>query len=184
MCKVVYLTSRSFDVPSREFKNALAEELKKRKVEVVMDSTCVVKRLLRKHRTFGIAIAIDFFRDEFDGCGLTLNRQCSFLSRDFAYNISNKMDEITPRIRWRDFRFVDSESKEWSKFFYKISSETKAIFYLCTYNNCVDYDIFSTAFPKLVNAFADEIVRCLRSNYDYRDYQKRVRLAKLKLRNR
>ena len=45
MCKVVYLTSRSFDVPSREFKNALAEELKKRKVEVVMDSTCVVKRL-------------------------------------------------------------------------------------------------------------------------------------------
>ena len=30
MCKVVYLTSRSFDVPSREFKNALAEELKKR----------------------------------------------------------------------------------------------------------------------------------------------------------
>ena len=31
---------------------------------------------------------------------------------------------------------------------------------------------------------ADEIVRCLRSNYDYRDYQKRVRLAKLKLRNR
>ena len=94
------------------------------------------------------------------------------------------MDEITPRIRWRDFRFVDSESKEWSKFFYKISSETKAIFYLCTYNNCVDYDIFSTSFPKLVNAFADEIVRCLRSNYDYRDYQKRVRLAKLKLRNR
>ena len=77
MCKVVYLTSRSFDVPSREFKNALAEELKKRKVEVVMDSTCVVKRLFRKHRTFGIAIAIDFFRDGFDGCGLTLNRQCS-----------------------------------------------------------------------------------------------------------
>lgn len=184
MCKVVYLTSRSFDFPSREFKNALAEELKKRKVEVVMDSTCVVKRLFRKHRTFGIAIAIDFFRDGFDGCGLTLNRQCSFLSRDFAYNISNKMDEITPRIRWRDFRFVDSESKEWSKFFYKISSETKAIFYLCTYNNCVDYDIFSTAFPRLVNAFADEIVRCLRSNYDYKDYQKRVRLAKLKLRNR
>ena len=64
------------------------------------------------------------------------------------------------------------------------SSETKAIFYLCTYNNDVDYDIYSAAMYKIVKAFADEIIRCLRSNYDYKDYQRRVKIAKLKLRNR
>lgn len=184
MCKTVYLTSRCFDEPSREFKNALAEELMKRKVEVVTDSTCWLKRLFRRHKTYGIAIAFDFFRDHKDGCGLTLNKQCSYISRDFAYNISNVMDMLTPRIRWRDFRFVDSCSREWYRFFDNVSSETKAIFYLCTYNNNVDYDIFSAASEKIVQAFADEIVRCLRSDYDYRDYQKRVKLAKLKLQNR
>lgn len=184
MCKVVYLTTRCFDAPSKEFKMALAEELRNRKVEVVTDSTCALKRMFRRHKTYGIAIAIDFFRDGKDGCGLTLNRQCSYISRDFAYNISNIMDTLTPRIRWRDFKFVDSETYEWRKFFYKISSETKAIFYLCTYNNNVDYDIYSAAMYKIVKAFADEIVRCLRSNYDYKDYQRRVKIAKLKLRNR
>lgn len=182
MCKTVYLTSRSFDTPSQEFKIALAEELRSRKVEVVTDTTCTLKRIFRKHKTYGIAIAIDFFRDKKDGCGLTLSQQCSYISRDFAYNISNLIDNITPRIRWRDFRFVDDETYEWRKFFYKVSSETKAIFYLCTYNNSVDYDIYSAAMGRIVKAFADEIVRCLRSNYDYKDYQKRVRIAKLKLR--
>ena len=184
MCKTVYITTRSFDIPAREFKTALADELRNRKVEVVTDTTCALKRLFRKHKTYGMAIAIDFFRDGKDGCGLTLNKQCSYISRDFAYNISNLMDTLTPRIRWRDFRFVDGEVFEWRKFFYKISSETKAIFYLCTYNNDVDYDIYSAAMENIVKAFADEIIRCLRSNYDYRDYQRRVKIAKLKLRNK
>lgn len=180
MCQIVYLTSRCFDSPSREFKNALARELRRRKIEVITDTTCWFKRLFRKHKTYGIAIAVDFFMDGKTGCGLTLNRRCSYISRDFAYNISNTVDILTPRIKWRDFRFVDSDNPTWRNFFDKVSSETKAIFYLCTYNNDLDYDCFSSAFDKIVKAFADEIVRCLRSNYDYNDYQKRVRLAKLK----
>lgn len=184
MCKIVYLTSRCFDAPSRNFKRALAEELEQRNIDVVTDTTCGIKRLFRRHHTYGIAIAIDFFRDGGDGCGLTLNQQCSFISRDFAYSISNILDELTPRIRWRDFKFVDSNDKTWKLFFDKINSETKAIFYLCTYNNLVDYDAFMAKFDTIVKAFADEIVRCLRSNYDVEDYQKRVRLAKLKLRKK
>lgn len=180
MCQVVYLTSRCFDKPSKEFKEALAAELRNRKVQVVTDTTCTLKRWFRKHKTYGIAIAIDFFRDAKHGCSLTLNRRCSYISRDFAYNLSNSFDVLTPRIKWRDFRFVESDDIEWKTYFDKISSETKAIFYLCTYNNDVEYDSFCSVFDKVVKSFADEIIRCLRSNYDYNDYQKRVRLAKLK----
>lgn len=184
MCKVVYLTTRCFDTPSREFKKALAAELIRRKVDVVTDTTCGIKKFFRRHRTYGMAIAIDFFRDGNSGCGLTLNQQCSFISRDFAYSVSNILDKLTPRIRWRDFKFVDSNDKSWNLFFDKVNSETKAIFYLCTYNNLVDYDAFMAKFDLIIKAFADEIVRCLRSNYDVEDYQKRVRMAKLKLKNK
>lgn len=179
MYQTVYLTSRFFDTPSREFKEALAEELRNRKVQVITDTTYTFKRIFRKHRTYGIAIAIDFFRDGKHGCSLTLNRRCSCISRDFAYNVSNSYDVLTPRIKWRDFRFVESDDVEWKMYFDKISSETKAIFYLCTYNNDVEYDCFSAVFDKVVKSFADEIVRCLRS-VDYIEYQKRVRLSKLR----
>jgi hypothetical protein len=182
MCKIVYLTSKCFDKPSSHFKRALAAELQNRNIDVVTDSTCSIKKIFRKHHTYGMAIAIDFFRDKKNGCGLTLNKQCSYISRDFAYNISNILDKVLPRIKWRDFRFVNSTDKIWRMFFDKINSETKSIFYLCTYNNVVDYDNFMTKFDVVVRAFADEIVRCLRSNYDCKDYQKRVRLAKLKQR--
>jgi hypothetical protein len=129
-----------------------------------------------------MAIAIDFFRDKKEGCGLTLNKQCTHISRDFAYTVSNLLDELLPRIRWRDFQFVNNTDKTWRIFFDKVNSETKSIFYLCTYNNATDYDNFMTKFNDVVKAFADEIVRCLRSDYDCKDYQKRVRLAKLKQR--
>lgn len=184
MCKVVYLTSRCFDWRSEEFKQDLATELRSRGVEVVTQTTCWLKTLFRKHKTYGIAIAFDFFRDGTDGCGLTLNRQCSYLSRDFAYAISNDMDLLTPMIRWRDFKFVTSEDKDWYKFFNKVSSATKAIFYLCTSTNPTEYDVFRVAQPKIVKAFADEIIRCLRSNYDYLQYQKSLRIAKTKYNNR
>lgn len=180
MCKIVYLTSRLFDAPSKEFKNALSKELKRRNIEVITDTTCKFKCLFRKHRTFGIAIALDFFRDKKAGCSLTLNKQCSFISRDFAYNLSNNLDLLTPRIRWRDFKFVDSYDKDWYKFFNKVSSSTKAIFYLCTYDNPSDFNNYYLAFDKIIQAFADEIVRCLRSDYNYEDYQRRVRMSKLK----
>lgn len=184
MCKIVYLTTRCFDNASRVFRDALAEELRGRKIEVVMNSTCYLKQLFAKHHTYGIAIAIDFFRDNRNGCGLTLNRKCSFISRDFAYNLSNSLDILTPTIRWRDFKFVDSDDSDWYKFFNKVSASTKTIIYLCTKNNEQDWETYQLAFDKLVKSFADEIVRCLRSNYDYSKYQQSSKLAKLRLRKR
>lgn len=180
MCKIVYLTSRRFDEPSNKFKKALADELRKRNVEVVVDSSYDFFNYFRKHKTYGIALAFDFYRDGKEGCGLTLNKNCSAIGRDFAYNLSNEYDITTPRIHWRDFKYVNSDDREWYKFFNKVSSTTKAIFYLCTYTNESDWNAFSVAFENIIKLFADEIVRCLRSEYDTEDYRKRVKRAKLR----
>lgn len=180
MCKLVYLTSRRFDEHANKFKKALASELTNRKIDVVLDSSYDVFNLYRRHKTYGIALAFDFYRDGKQGCGLTLNKNCSFIGRDFAYNLSNNLDILTPNIRWRDFKFVSSEDKEWYKFFNRISSSTKAIFYLCTLNNPSDWENYSISFDKIIKLFADEIIRCLRSDYDADDYRKRVKLAKIK----
>ena len=184
MCKVVYLTSRCFDRESRQFRDSLADELRARKIEVVEKSTCRIKQFFMEHKTYGIAIAIDFFKDKGNGCGLTLNKRCSFISRDFAYNLSDSLDLLTPSIRWRDFKFVDSDDPEWFRFFNKVSASTKAILYLCTKNNESDWESYQLAFDKLVKSFSDEIVRCLRSNYDYVKYQQSSKLAKLRARKR
>lgn len=180
MCKIVYLTSRRFDESSNKFKKALADELRKRNVEVVVDSSYDFFNYFRKHKTYGIALAFGFYRDGKEGCGLTLNKNCSAIGRDFAYNLSNDYDILTPRLHWRDFKYVNSDDREWYKFFNKVSSTTKAIFYLCTYTNENDWNAFSVAFENIVKLFAEEIVRCLRSEYDTEDYRKRVRRAKLR----
>lgn len=182
MCKIVYLTAKRFDLESNHFKKALAEELTSRKVEVVTGYSYDCFNFLKKHRTYGMALAFDFYTGGGEGSGLTLNKNCSYISRDFAYNVSNGLDILTPTVRWRDFNFVDSHDKEWCRFFNKVSSETKAIFYLCTRDNPSDWEGYSIAFEGIVKLFADEIIRCIRSDYDADDYRKRVKLAKMKLR--
>ena len=180
MCKIVYLTSKRFCRPAKEFRKALADELRKRNVQVVENYSYDILNWLRKHKTYGIALAFDFYQDAESGCGLTLNKGCSNIGRDFAYNLSNGIDEITPEIIWRDIKFVSSDDKEWFKFFNKVSSTTKAIFYLCTINNAVDYDVYETAKYDMVKVFADEIIRCLRSNYNLVNYRRSVKAAKIK----
>lgn len=181
MCKIVYLTANRFDHQANEFKNALASELVKRNVEVVTNYNFDIFNHFRKHRTYGIALSFDFYRDGKSGCGLTLNKNCSYISRDFAYNLSNVYDALTPSLHWRDFQFVDSYNKEWYKSFNKVSASVKAIFHLCTINNPFDWNNYSVAQEDIVKTFADEIVRCLRSNYDANDYRKRVKIAKLRV---
>lgn len=181
MCKTVYLTAKRFDHPANVFKRALANELRKRGVEVVTDYSQDYLNLFRKRKTYGIALAFDFYRDEKQGCGLTLNKNSTCINREFAYTLSNVYDILTPSLRWRDFQFVDTEDKEWHKFFNKISSSAKALFYLCTYTNSNDYENYSIAFDKIVLLFADEIVRCLCSNYNIVDYRNRVKHAKIRV---
>lgn len=182
MCKIVYLTFRRFDIPSSVFVDALATELRKRKIEVVTKtSNDFFNNFFRKHKTYGIALAFDFYRDNKKGCGLTLNKNCSRISKDFAYNLSNDLDTLTPNINWRDFKFVDSDDKNWFKFFNKVSSITKGIFYLCTINNKDDLEAYLTSFDSIVKTFSDEIIRCLRSDYNTEEYRKRVRLSKIRI---
>lgn len=181
MCKIVYLTAKRFTRQANKFKRDLATELRSRNVEVVTDYAYDVFNRFRSHKTYGIALAFDFYRDGGTGCGLTLNKNCSYISRDLAYNLSNTYDLLTPSLHWRDFRFVESEDKEWFSFFNRISASTKAVFYLCTLNNPVDYNNYCVAEKNAVRIFADEIVRCLRSDYDTGDYRKRVKAARLSL---
>ena len=181
MCKTVYLTRKSFNRHAKYFVNALEDELRSRKIKVVSRSTNFVKAVVKKHREYSIAIAIDFFNDHSKGGGLTLNKRCSEMSRVFSSILSDSVDRIMPRVYWRDFRFVSSDNNNWYKYFNNVSAETKVIFYLCTINNVNDLEIYRASFDKLIKTFADEIVRCLRSNNNYKTYIKSVKIAKLKL---
>lgn len=181
MCDVVYLTVHRGDKPARQFCRSLALSLRQRKIKVVEEYSYDIFNFWKRHRTFGIALAFDFYRDDKRGSGLTLNKNCSAIGRDFAYELCNAIDRISPEIIWRDFQFVDSDNSEWYRFFNKVSSNTKSIFHLCNCTIEADWDVYSTHFERLISVFTDEIVRCLRSKYDPDDYRKRVRVVKLKL---
>lgn len=180
MCKIVYLTSKRFDNTASVFKEALAKELHKRKINVVIGSAFDLFNIFRKHKTYGIAIGVDFYDDFSEGRGLVLNKHCSVISRDFAYNVSNNLDKISPSIPWKHFDMVDSYDNTWYRFFNKVSSRIKVVFYLCTKNNETDINVYEVTFEKIVENFADEIVRCLRSDFNTETYRKKVLIAKQK----
>lgn len=180
MCKTVYLTTKRFDYASNYFCGLLQKELQKRNIDVVFKSRNDLLTLFRRHKVYGIALAFEFYNDKRSGSGLTLNKRCSNIGRQFAYSLSNGIDSIYPDIIWRNIEFVDSEDKEWFKYFNKVSATTKAVFHLCTKNNEYEYETFITYEERLIRVFADEIVRCLRSNYDTANYMQRVQFAKYK----
>ena len=178
MCKTVYITTRCFDYTSSYFCELLKKELESRNIDVVYKkSGC---RWLSRNKVYGIALAFDFYNDNQFGSGLTLSKTCSNISKQFAYSLSNAIDSIYPDIVWRAIDFVDSKDKGWNKYFRKISSTTKALFHLCTKNNEYEYETFITHIEELVKVIANEIVRCLRSNYDVRNYIQRVQYARYK----
>lgn len=184
MCKVVYLTSKRFDFQAGDFKMELAHELRKRDVEVVTAHGFDWLNSLRRHRTYGVALAFDFYRDNGTGCGLVLSKKCGCISRNFAYRLTDVYDSVTPDMQWRELSFVSSYNKEWYRFFNKVSATTKAIFYLCTATNPTDMNEYYTAREKVITLFADEIVRCLDSNYEINEYAKMIEQELLKKRRR
>lgn len=178
MCKTVYLTSKRFSKPADRFKYLLAAELRRRGIEVVTDYAYDIFNCWRRHKTFGIAIALDFFRDEGSGSGMKINKNCNSIARDFAFNLSDSLDVLTPGIGWRRFEYVDSYDEDWYKFYNKVSATTKVVLYLCTLSNRPEYDKFVSAEDAIVASFADEILRCLRSNYNWSEYVKKRNLLK------
>ena len=183
MCNIVYLTVNRCDRPARRFAAALASALRARRIEVVEEYSYDLFNFWKRHRTYGIALAFDFYRDDRRGSGLTLNKNCSAIGRDFSYELCNAIDRITPEIIWRDFQFVSSDDGAWFRYFNRVSSKTKAIFHICNSTIEEDRDIYNTHFDALVAVFTDEIVRCLRSNYNPEDYRRRVKAVKLRLNN-
>lgn len=176
MCKSVCLIHRRFDRESREFCEAVRNELQRRNVPVTIDRAFDVFNFFKRHRTYGVAIGIDFYRDQYSGSGLTLNRVCSRLGREVVCNLSNAIDSVMPEVAWRRFDIVDSYHREWWRFYNHVSARVKAIFYLCTKTNAIDLDVYRTHRDEVVVLFADEIIRCLRSDFDYNNYIQRVRM--------
>lgn len=183
MCKIVYLTVNRCDRSARRFADSLASALRQRRIEVVEDYSFDWLNFWKKHKTYGIAIAFDFYTDDKRGSGLTLNKSCSSISRDFAYELCNDIDRTMPTIIWRDFEFVKSDEPRWFRFFNKVSANTKAIFHLCNKRIEQDYEIYNIHFEQLISVFTDEIIRCLRSSYNPREYRKRVKAVKLRINN-
>ena len=180
MCNTVYITHRRFNRQAADFSIKLAEELRRRKIEVEIGfANDIFNFLSRPHKTYGIAIAIDFFKEGEASRGITINKRSSLLTKHFIYTLSTFLDSVTPILKWRELNFVSSDDCIWFKFFNKISSEVKFIYHPCVYKNsyCEEYLI---SFEKTIHAISDEVIRCLRSDCDYDDYRKRVRIAKTK----
>ena len=169
------MISNRFDYNSIRFIEKLEQELSNRKIEVVIDNTYDFLTFFKRHKTYGISIGFDFYKDSESGRGIILNKFSSNISRAFAYGLSSNIDKVLPS-KWREFEFVKSDNKTWYKFFNKISAEAKIIFYFGSKNNTEEFEEFLTSSEKFVKVFADEIVRCLRSDYNYLDYQKRIDL--------
>lgn len=183
MCNVVYLTVHRGDRAARTFSDALASALRSRRIEVVEDYSFDLFNLCKRHRTYGIALAFDFYSDGQRGSGLTLNKNCSPIGRDFAYELCNAIDRTMPTVIWRDFQFVKSDDRQWFRYFNRVSSNIKSVFHLCNKHIEQDWDVYNIHFEQLVQVFTDEIVRCLRSRYDPEEYRKRVRAVKLRISN-
>lgn len=184
MCNVVYLSVKRYDRSARAFSSALACSLRKRGIEVVEDYAFDWLNLWKRHRTYGIALAFDFYSDSHTrGSGLTLNKNCSTIGRDFAYELCNAIDRAMPDVVWRDFQFVKSDDRTWFRFFNQVSSNVKSIFHLCNKNIESDWETYNVHIPELVKIFTDEIVRCLRSRYNPEEYRKRVQAVKLRISN-
>ena len=183
MCNIVYLTVNRGDGAARKFSAALASALRAHQIEVVEEYSYDLLNFWKRHRTYGIAIAFDFYRDAQRGSGLTLNKNCSTIGRDFAYELCNAIDRAMPDVVWRDFQFVKSDDRTWFRFFNQVSSNVKSIFHLCNKNIESDWETYNVHIPELVKIFTDEIVRCLRSRYNPEEYRKRVRAVKLRISN-
>lgn len=183
MCNVVYLTVHRGDRAARTFSAALASALRARRIEVVEEYSFDFFNFWKRHCTYGIALAFDFYSDGQRGSGLTLNRNCSPIGRDFAYELCNAIDRAMPTVIWRDFQFVKSDDRQWFRYFNRVSSNIKSIFHLCNKRIEQDWDVYNVHFEQLVQVFTDEIVRCLRSRYDPEEYRKRVRAVKLRISN-
>lgn len=177
MCRSVYLTCRRFDRLSREFIKDLSKALKELGIEVHTGRARDVFSVFRFHKTYDISIGIDFHRDEGSGGSLCLNSLCSPIGREFAYNLSKALDIALPKIRWREFGYVKSSDKTWSKFFWRVSSQAKCLFYICTASRPVELEEYRLAKSEIISLFAEQISFLIKSDMCRCEYNKLAKKA-------
>lgn len=178
----ILLIRRSFDFRSKRFIRELTQMLSEYDVTVLSQTTNFISCHFRHHRTYDLAIGIDFFRDFNDGAAVTINSRASKMSLQFAYSLSSALDDFTPLIRWRGFNFVSSYDRQWYKFFNGVSADSKLIFYLCTLTNRNEAECFENEHQNIERAFASEIVRYLRNANDAERYVKQSQIARVSMR--
>lgn len=177
MCRSVYLTCRRFDGLSRQFLKDLAKSLRELDIDVHIGRARDIFNIFRFHKTYDISIGIDFHRDKGSGGSLCLNSLCSSIGRDFAYNLSEALDKAMPKTKWREFGYVKSNDKTWSKFFWRISSQAKCLFYICTASSDIEFEEYNTAKAEIISLFAEQISLLVRSDMCRCEYN---RMAKSK----
>lgn len=177
MCRSVYLTCRRFDKIAREFVRDLAKALKEIGIEVHTGVARDVFSVFRFHRTYDVAVGIDFHRDEGSGGSLCLNSLCSPIGREFAYNLSKALDIAMPKTRWRELAYVKSSNKTWAKFFWRVSSQAKCLFYICTASRPVEIEEYYVAKSEIISLFAEQISFMIKSDMCRCEYNKLARRA-------
>ncbi len=175
MQKTVYLTYPLFDLRVSNLVHKMANELKKKNIKVIVKKSFIVKRIFSKRQTVDIAIA--FLRDKKIGFGILTNENCSLINKIFNYNLPKNLNIKFPEIHWKTFDFVNKNNKYWKLFFSKVNSKINMIFFWGNEEEIEIYELYSDDFVKI---FVDEIVRCLRSDFDLLKYERQTKIAENK----
>ena len=112
------------------------------------------------------------------GFGVLLNENCSLINKLFNYNLSKNLDIKFPEIRWEVFDFVNINNKYWKLFFNKVNSKINIIFSLGNKNEIEIFELYSDDFVKI---FVDEILRCIRSDFNLIKYERQTKIAENKI---
>lgn len=176
MQKTVYLTYPLFDLRVSNLVHEIANELKKKGIKVIVTNSFKIKRAFNERQTVDIAIA--FLRNKKMGFGVLLNENCSLINKIFNYNLSKNLNIKFPEIHWKTFDFVNKNNKYWKLFFSKVNSKINMIFF---WGNEEEIEICELNLNDFIKVFVDEIVRCLRSDFDLLKYERQTKIAENKI---
>ncbi len=174
--KEVYLTYSAFDLRVSNLVHEITNELKKKNIRVIVTNSFRIKRIFNKRQTADIAIA--FLRNKKMGFGVLLNENCSLINKLFNYNLSKNLNINFPEIHWELFDFINIKNKYWKLFFSKVNSRINIIFSLGNKNEIEIFELYSDDFVKI---FVDEILRCIRSDFNLIKYERQTKIAENKI---
>lgn len=174
--KEVFLTYSVFDFNSKFFVKELKKELIRKNISVYVKSSSLFKSFFGKNKTYDICIAFVVDKKR-KGSSILMNQESTLFNKIFGYNLSINLDNPSLNIRWETLQFVSSNIFKWKYFFRKSRGKVSLIF---IFGDKQIFDNYLRYEKNTIKLFSDEIVRCLRSNFDLMNYQRRVKIAKNK----